>query len=53
MQWLYKVKNWAIETGRWEIVQHIVGNGLSYAQQNNDGLINDDFMRILDHKDHK
>lgn len=38
MNWLKKVKTWAYENDRYEVAMHTVGNGLSYASTDDDGL---------------
>ena len=44
--WLEHVLHWAEETDRAAVVQHTIGNGLSYAKQEN-GLPNDTIMSEL------
>ena len=52
VDWLNKVKKWSRENDRYEVAMTIVGNGLSYAPVDNNGLLCEHiFLKTLDASD--
>ena len=51
VHWIDTVKEWAKENDRWEIVLQTIGNGLSYASADENGMLNSVILQELNQQD--